>query len=129
MTGDAGTGEAPVRLDRKITDRLNLVHERTGNLSKDIRDSRAEHRADHADLRTELKGDIAEIKDLIRARDARAEEANRELAREIRALREPVWVLALIIFSFGIGILLSAAPVATLIVLAAIFVIVAIVGD
>ena len=125
VTGDAGTGEALVRLDRKITDRLNLVHERTGNLSKDIRDSRA----DHADLRTELKGDIAEIKDMIRARDARAEEANRELAREIRALREPVWVLALIIFSFGIGILLNAAPVATLIVLAAIFVIVAIVGD
>ena len=33
---NAGTGEALVRLDRKITDGLNLVHERIRDLSKDI---------------------------------------------------------------------------------------------
>ena len=70
---NAGTGEALVRLDRKITDGLNLVHERIRDLSKDIKDARSEHRADIAELRsgmkadgdalrTELKGDIAELR-------------------------------------------------------------------
>ena len=81
---NAGTGEALVRLDRKITDGLNLVHERIRDLSKDIKDARSEHRADiaelrsgmkadndalrsgmkgdHAELRSELKGDIAGLR-------------------------------------------------------------------
>ena len=70
---NAGTGEALVRLDRKITDGLNLVHERIRDLSKDIKDARSEHRADIAELRsgmkadndalrTELKGDNAELR-------------------------------------------------------------------
>ena len=96
---NAGTGEALVRLDRKITDGLNLVHERIRDLSKDIKDARSEHRADNDALRTELKGDItelrtelkgdiaglqkgdiAELKDMIRALDAKVE-ANRERDR------------------------------------------------
>ena len=88
---NAGTGEALVRLDRKITDGLNLVHERIRDLSKDIKDARSEHRADISELqtgmkadndalRTELKGDIAELKDMIRAVDAKVE-ANRERDR------------------------------------------------
>ena len=88
---NAGTGEALVRLDRKITDGLNLVHERIRDLSKDIKDARSEHRADISELqtgmkadndalRTELKGDIAELKDMIRALDAKVE-ANRERDR------------------------------------------------
>ena len=70
---NAGTGEALVRLDRKITDGLNLVHERIRDLSKDIKDARSEHRADIAELRsgmkadndalrTEMKGDNAELR-------------------------------------------------------------------
>ena len=74
---NAGTGEALVRLDRKITDGLNLVHERIRDLSKDIKDARSEHRADNAALR---KGDIAELKDMIRALAAEGA-ANREQDR------------------------------------------------
>ena len=68
---NAGTGETLVHLDRKITDGLNLVHERIRDLSKDIKDARSEHRAD-----------IAELKDMNRALDAKVNamaEASREL--------------------------------------------------
>ena len=95
---NAGTGEALVRLDRKITDGLNLVHERIRDLSKDIKDARSEHRADFAELkdmnqaldakveanrerdRSEHRADMAELKDMIRALDAKVE-ANRERDR------------------------------------------------
>ena len=112
---NAGTGEALVRLDRKITDGLNLVHERIRDLSKDIKDARSEHRADIADLRSELKGDIAdlrkgdiaELKDMIRALAAEGA-ANRELVGEVRAMRRLVWILAGIIL--GIGITAALGP-------------------
>ena len=117
---NAGTGEALVRLDRKITDGLNLVHEKIRDLSKDIKDVRAEHRADIAELRAELKGDIAglqtelkgdiaelraeskgdiaELKDMIRALDAKVE-ANRERDRsdhraDIAELKDMIRALA-----------------------------------
>ena len=138
---NAGTGEALVRLDRKITDGLNLVHERIRDLSKDIKDARSEHRADNAalragmkadndalrtelkgdiaglqkgdiaGLRTELKGDIAELKDMIRALDAKVNaiaEASRELFGEVRAMRRLVWILVGIIL--GIGIVAALDP-------------------
>ena len=112
---NAGTGEALVRLDRKITDGLNLVHERIRDLSKDIKDARSEHRADIVALRTELKGDIAdlrkgdiaELKDMIRALAAEGA-ANRELVGEVRAMRRLVWILAGIIL--GIGITAALGP-------------------
>ena len=54
---NAGTGEETlVHLDRKITDGLNLVHERIRDLSEDIKDARSEHRADNDALRTEFEG-------------------------------------------------------------------------
>ena len=113
---NAGTGEALVRLDRKITDGLNLVHERIRDLSKDIKDARSEHRADIADLRSELKGDIAdlrkgdiaELKDMIRALAAEGA-ANRELVGEVRAMRRLVWILAGIILGIGIAAALGPA--------------------
>ena len=88
---NAGTGETLVHLDRKITDGLNLVHEKIRDLSKDIKDARAEHRADISELqtgmkadndalRTEMKAGQAELKDMIRALDAKVE-ANRERDR------------------------------------------------
>ena len=112
---NAGTGEALIRLDRKITDGLNLVHEKIRDLSKDIKDARSEHRADIAELRSELKGDIAdlrkgdiaELKDMIRALAAEGA-ANRELVGEVRALRRLVWILAGIIL--GIGITAALGP-------------------
>ena len=104
---NAGTGETLVHLDRKITDGLNLVHERIRDLSKDIRDARAEHRADIAGLRAESKADIAELKDMIRALAAEGA-ANRELVGEVRAMRRLVWILAGIIL--GIGITAALGP-------------------
>ena len=133
---NAGTGEALIRLDRKITDGLNLVHEKIRDLSKDIKDARSEHRADIAELRSESKGGIAELKDMIRALDAKLEAnrerdrsdhradmaelkdmlralaaegaANRELVGEVRAMRRLVWILAGIIL--GIGITAALGP-------------------
>ena len=104
---NAGTGEALIRLDRKITDGLNLVHEKIRDLSKDIKDARSEHRADIAELRAESKGDIAELKDMIRALAAEGA-ANRELVGEVRAMRRLVWILAGIIL--GIGITAALGP-------------------
>ena len=104
---NAGTGEALVRLDHKITDGLNLVHEKIRDLSKDIKDARSEHRADIAELRAESKGDIAELKDMIRALAAEGA-ANRELVGEVRAMRRLVWILAGIIL--GIGITAALGP-------------------
>ena len=101
---NAGTGETLVHLDRKITDGLNLVHERIRDLSKDIRDARAEHRADIAGLRAESKADIAELKDMIRALAAEGA-ANRELVGEVRAMRR----LAGIILGIGIAAALDPA--------------------
>ena len=108
---NAGTGETLVHLDRKITDGLNLVHEKIRDLSKDIKDARSEHRADNAALRTESKGDIAELKDMIRALDAKVNaiaEASRELFGEVRAMRRLVWILVGIIL--GIGIVAALDP-------------------
>ena len=113
---NAGTGEALVRLDRKITDGLNLVHERIRDLSKDIKDARSEHRADFAELkdmnqaldakveanrerdRSEHRADMAELKDMIRALDAKVE-ANRERDRsdhraDIAELKDMIRALA-----------------------------------
>ena len=123
---NAGTGEALVRLDRKITDGLNLVHERIRDLSKDIKDARSEHRADFAELkdmnqaldakveanrerdRSEHRADMAELKDMIRALAAEGA-ANRELVGEVRAMRRLVWILAGIILGIGIAAALGPA--------------------
>ena len=131
---NAGTGETLVHLDRKITDGLNLVHEKIRDLSKDIKDARAEHRADISELRTGMKADNdtlrtgmkadndalrtemkagqAELKDMIRALEAKADAkagANRELVGEVRTLRRLVWILAGIILGIGITAVLTPA--------------------
>ena len=98
---NAGTGETLVHLDRKITDGLNLVHERIRDLSKDIKDARSEHRAD-----------IAELKDMNRALDAKVNamaEASRELFGEVRTMRRLMWILAGIILGIGITAVLTPA--------------------
>ena len=129
MIENAGTGEALVHLDRKITDGLNLVHERIRDLSEEIKDARTESKADIAELkdmiraldakveanrerdRSDHRADMAELKDMIRASTAEGA-ANRELVGEVRTLRRLVWMLAGIVLGIGIAAALDPAVAA-----------------